>query len=165
MFCGECGTQNPDTNQFCRNCGKQLKKKTASVPGSPAQGAAFVQPAPVPQPAVPAQPLSCYPPAGVQQQVPQGIAAAAPAVVEKSRRTWLGIVSLLPAIFSWILYPVLLGLVAVVLGIVSIYLWRKRGTRFPLSGVIAIIIGLLAIVLNIFWLDIFPPPQILPPID
>jgi hypothetical protein len=26
MFCGECGTENPDRNQFCKNCGKPLKK-------------------------------------------------------------------------------------------------------------------------------------------
>ena len=27
VFCGECGTENPDTNGFCKNCGKPLKKK------------------------------------------------------------------------------------------------------------------------------------------
>lgn len=27
MFCEVCGTDNPDTNQFCQNCGKPLKKK------------------------------------------------------------------------------------------------------------------------------------------
>ena len=47
MFCGECGTKNPDTNQFCKNCGKPLKKKqlqpdavpapAASSPASPGQ--------------------------------------------------------------------------------------------------------------------------------
>jgi hypothetical protein len=81
------------------------------------------------------------------------------------KRTWLGIISLIPAIFSWILYPVLLGIVAVVFGIASIALARRQGTRFPVAGVIAIIIGLLAIIVNIFWLDIFPPPQVLPPIQ
>jgi len=165
MFCGECGTQNPDTNQFCKNCGKPLKKKAAAIPGPQAQAAALVQPAPDPQPAVQAQPVYYNPLAGTQPQVPEGIAVIAPAVAEKPKRTWLAIVSLIPAIFSWVLYPVLLGFVALVFGIVSIYLWRKQGTRFPLSGIIAIIIGLLAIVLNIFWLDIFPPPQVLPPIE
>ena len=118
---------------------------------------------PVEQPAT----SSYYiPPAGAQQQVPISTpAAAAPAVTGKPKRTWLGIVSLIAAILSWILYPVLIGIVAVVLGIVSIYLAKKQGTRFPASAVIAIIIGLLAIILNIFWLDLFPPPQVLPPIQ
>lgn len=36
MFCGECGTQNPDTNQFCRNCGKPLPRHQPAVqPGTP----------------------------------------------------------------------------------------------------------------------------------
>lgn len=24
LFCGECGTQNPDSNKFCNNCGKPI---------------------------------------------------------------------------------------------------------------------------------------------
>ncbi len=32
MFCTQCGTQNPDKNRFCRNCGKPLK---AALPESP----------------------------------------------------------------------------------------------------------------------------------
>jgi len=109
------------------------------------------------QPAAPVQPSYYIPPAGVQT-------AAAPSVTEKTKRTWLGIVSLIPAILSWVLYPVLLGIVAIVFGIASICLAKKQGTRFPASAVIAIIIGLLAIILNLFWLDIFPAPQVLPPI-
>lgn len=56
------------------------------------------------------------------------------------------------------------GIVAIILGIVSIYIWKRQGTRFPASAVISIILGVLAVVLNIFWMEIFPPPQILPPI-
>jgi len=154
MFCGECGTENPDTNAFCKNCGKALRKPAGAAP-VPAQ------PAPAQPGAVPVQqqvPVT----APVLQQVP---APAVPAAPDKPKRTWLGIVSLIPAILSWILYPVLIGIIAVVLGIASIALARKQGTRFPVAGVIAIIIGILAIVVNIFWLDIFPPPQVLPPIQ
>jgi hypothetical protein len=38
MFCGVCGTENPDTNQFCNNCGKPLKKKQLQPEPVPAQG-------------------------------------------------------------------------------------------------------------------------------
>lgn len=147
-FCGECGTENPDTNSFCKNCGRALRRQKDAAPahsGQPGQ-------APAPgQPAAPQPPVTAAPPA--------------PAATEKPKRTWLGIVSLIPAILSWILYPVLLGIVAVLFGIASIALARRQGTRFPVAGVIAIIIGLLAIVVNIFWLDIFPPPQVLPPLQ
>ncbi|MDP3564402.1 MAG: zinc ribbon domain-containing protein, partial [Methanoregula sp.] len=53
MFCGECGTENPDTNQFCKNCGKPLKKKQ-------------LQPIPVPVPVVvtPASPQHVAPVSG-----------------------------------------------------------------------------------------------------
>ncbi len=143
MFCGECGTENPDTNSFCRNCGRALRKQPAGAPAESGRAPA------APQPPVAAAPAP----------------APAPAAGEKPRRTWLGIISLLPAVLSWILYPVLLGMVAVILGIASIALARKQKTRFPVAGAIAIIIGLLAIIVNIFWLDIFPPPQVLPPLQ
>jgi hypothetical protein len=35
MFCGECGTLNPDTNRFCKNCGKPLGRIQPAVPASP----------------------------------------------------------------------------------------------------------------------------------
>lgn len=39
MYCGECGTENPDTNRFCKSCGKPLKQRQqpapAAVPASP----------------------------------------------------------------------------------------------------------------------------------
>jgi uncharacterized protein (DUF983 family) len=139
MFCGECGTQNPDTNSFCKNCGKPLRKAGAAAV-TPVMPVTVVQAGPVVTPSSPVQ-------SGMQ------------------KRTWLGIISLIPAILAWILYPVLFGIIAVVIGTASIVFARKQRTRFPVAGVIAIIIGLLAIVLNIFWLDIFPPPQVLPPIQ
>jgi len=144
MFCGECGTENPETNRYCKNCGRTLKTATPAAPSA----AATSRPA-----TVPSQPQPVADPA-----VPPGPGAM-------PKRTWLGIISLIPAIFSWILYPVLLGIVAIAFGIASIALARRQGTRFPVAGVIAIIIGLLAIIVNIFWLDIFPPPQVLPPIQ
>lgn len=157
MFCGECGTQNPDTNKFCKNCGQPLNRSRAAAPViQPAPAQPYYDPPPGMQQQVPAQLVYHDDFAGVQQQTPSAV---------KPKRTWLGIASLIPAIFSWIFYPYLLGLATIVLGLISIYLWKRQGTRFPASAVFAIIIGLLAIILNIFWLDIFPPPQVLPPID
>jgi hypothetical protein len=53
MFCGECGAQNPDTNQFCKNCGKPLRKTQqaySSQPiGIPAQPVATPLPAKIPK--------------------------------------------------------------------------------------------------------------------
>lgn len=49
MFCTECGTDNPDTNRFCRSCGKPLKTARPSPPqAGPAPG-----PSAVPSPAGP----------------------------------------------------------------------------------------------------------------
>lgn len=29
MFCERCGTQNPETAKYCRNCGAELKKSNS----------------------------------------------------------------------------------------------------------------------------------------
>ena len=145
MFCGECGTHNPDTNQFCKNCGKALKKTQAAgerLPFNPGTSPAAVSShAPAP---VPAQPVT--------------------GSAEKPSRNWLAIISLIVSLVSWLVYPIIIGFVGVVLGIFSLYSAKKNQSKIPITAIIAIIIGILAIVLNFFWLDIFPPPQILPPI-
>jgi hypothetical protein len=60
MFCGECGTENPDTNQFCKNCGKPLKKKPQQPDTVPAPAVATITPPhhmpPAPVPAIPKKP-------------------------------------------------------------------------------------------------------------
>ena len=58
---------------------------------------------------------------------------------------------------SWLIFPILIGFVAIVLGVFSLYRAKKDQSKIPVTAVLAIIIGLLAIVLNFFWLDIFPP--------
>jgi len=57
MFCGQCGTSNPDTNKFCENCGRALIRPRPS-------GAA-------PAPAIPF-------PVATPQQTPQGYTAPPP---------------------------------------------------------------------------------------
>lgn len=44
MFCPKCGTQNPETGKFCRNCGTDLGNVSAALTGS----------MPQPQPSPPA---------------------------------------------------------------------------------------------------------------
>jgi hypothetical protein len=148
MFCGECGTENPDTNSFCKNCGKALRK--------PQQAAAPVAQVPV------------TPAAGSVLQTPQapGAMPVQPAAegAVKPVRNWLAIISFIVSLVSWLIYPIIIGFIAIVLGVFSLYRAKKNQSKIPVSAIIAIIIGLLAIVINFFWLEIFPPPAVLPPI-
>jgi hypothetical protein len=167
MFCGECGTKNPDTNRFCINCGKPLKKNlNASAATFPAAAAARVPEQPAAQ--QPINPFSqqSYPVPPPGTTVPQEPATTAlPAThLEKSSRNWFAIVSFILALASWVIYPIIFGFFAMGLGIFSLYAAKKKQSKIPVIAVIAVIIGLLAIVLNFFWMDIFPVPAILPPI-
>jgi hypothetical protein len=144
MFCGECGTQNPDTNQFCKNCGKPLARRQPAM-----QPAA--QPAAVPVQSPAAQP---FPTAAVPYQSPVAmgatvVTAPAPAAAPKHRRNWLGIVSLILGILSWVILTGILALGAILLGIAGIFLFRKATGRIGISGIIGIIFGLAAIVVTI----------------
>jgi hypothetical protein len=148
MFCGECGTNNPDTNSFCKNCGKTLKK-----PRQAAAPVAQVQVTPAAGPALSAP--------QVPGTIPVQPAAAAGV---KPARNWLAIGSVILGILAWLIFPIIIGFFAIVLGGFSIYRAKKSHSKIPVSAVIGIIIGLLAIVINIFWLNIFPPPAVLPPV-
>lgn len=126
----------------------QPASQSAVQPGRPAGGA---------QPAAP--PSFSLPPFGSPgTPSTDQPAKAAPAIP----RNWAGIASLAPAVLSWIAYPVMLGLAAVLAGIAGLYLSGKRGSRIPLTAVVGIIAGFLAIAVNIFWLDLFPPPSVMP---
>ena len=168
MFCGECGTKNPDTNKFCINCGKPLRKTTAAAQ-------------PVPPPAIEIPPQSedyLFPPFSTGGTVPNNpikatkssatvapVTTALPATQPaQSPRDWFAIVSFILALVSWMIYPIIIGFFAMGIGIFSLYAAKKKQSKIPVIAVIAVIIGLLAIVLNFFWLDIFPAPAILPPI-
>jgi len=153
MFCGECGTQNPDTNQFCKNCGKPLRRpQPVPVTQQAAAQPAYYSPQPDTAPVITAAPVS----------VPQVAASPETKVIKKL--SWVGILSLIISLASWLIYPIILGMLAVLTGIFGIYAARKAGTKIPVSALMGIVIGLLAIILNFFWLDIFPPPQTLPPV-
>jgi hypothetical protein len=117
MFCGECGTQNPETNRFCRNCGKPLKRqqtvaREAAVPIAPVLPAAT---------------------------------SPAPAAAGKRRRNWAGIGSLITGILSWIILTPLFAILAVILGCVSLLLIRKNSGKIAISAFAGIILALAAI--------------------
>ena len=167
MFCGECGSKNPDINKFCINCGKPLKKNLNSSADT------FPVPAAAPEPEQPAahQPLEPVSPQSYPVPSPGTTVPQVPAITthpstqpEKTPRNWFAIASFILALLSWVIYPIIIGFFAMGLGIFSLYAAKKTQSKIPVLAVIAVIVGLLAVVLNFFWLDIFPAPAILPPI-
>jgi hypothetical protein len=152
MFCSECGTQNPDTNQFCKNCGNPFRKTL------PAQAPPAVVPAqPVNTPS-PAQPVDYSSQPAVMKPVtaaPAGSAVAAPAGKD-NKMLVLGIGSAIVSIISWLVYPYLLGILAIILGgIAGTKSGNKKG-KAVIIGILGILIGLASIIFNIFYLDLFP---------
>ena len=127
MFCSECGTQNPDTNQFCKNCGKPLpRRQTAAQPAAAA-----------PVPLVP-----------VQQPVTAAAPAPAPGPAPKRKRNWLGIISLILGILSWGILTVIVAIAAVLLGMISFLQFRKATGRIGISSLIGIVLGIAAIIVS-----------------
>ena len=155
MFCGECGTANPDTNQFCKNCGKPLRKP-GQVP-VPQPAAVPVSPAAVPRPV---QPVYSPPPAGVGQ-VPAAVPAQ-PTVKQSSGKgiLALGVVGLVFGIVSWFRYPYVFALLAVVLGGIVLYTSKNKTGKAAIAAMLAIIIGVACIVVDVFYFTIFPTPHL-----
>jgi hypothetical protein len=139
MFCGDCGTQNPDTNQFCKNCGKPLRKNQ--------------QPSPTPttsQPAVISVPSR------------QGTATASPAIpsAAQPKQKWSGIVSIFPAVISFFYFPYFFGIIAIIFGSISFYRTRKATGDIAFFAVIGIVLALVSIGIEHFYLILFPAPQL-----
>lgn len=133
MFCSECGAQNPDTNQFCKNCGKPLLKRQPAVQ-------------PVAQPAVqPAVQTAAPVPAPFAAAAPAPVPAAAP----KRKRNWFGFLSLILGFLSWGILTVILSVVTVVLGMVSLFLFRRATGRIGISSIIGIVLGIAALAVKI----------------
>jgi len=136
MFCGECGTQNPDTNQFCKECGKPLKKLQPSGAQAPA--------APVP--------AATYP------RTAPG-AAGTPTIVKPPLNKGLlglGILSILAGGVSWFRYPYICGILAIVIGGVVLYKFENKKSKTAIIGILGIVIGLASIVVNLFYFSFFP---------
>lgn len=125
MFCGECGIENPETNRFCINCGKPLKKAGSGVSPHPAVSG----PAPV-------SPLGAAPP------------ITAPA--HKRKRNWTGIAGLICGILSWIILTAPLAVLAIVLGAISLYKTHKEAGKTAFSAIAAIVIAIGALTVTAF---------------
>jgi hypothetical protein len=136
MFCGECGAQNPDTNQFCRNCGKPLARRQPSAQPAPPLAPVPVYPAaqPAPAPAIPSQ-----------QPVAAAVSAPAASPAPGRQWNWLGIISIILGILSWIIMTGIFALSAILLGIAGLVLFRRATGRIGISSVIGIIFAIAAI--------------------
>jgi hypothetical protein len=158
MFCGECGTQNPDTNQFCKNCGKPLRKSRQAPASQPAT--VPVQPVAGP-PQAQVQPVY-YPPPPAVVQPPGAVAEAAAPVKPPLNKGMLalGIVGVVLAIASWFRYPYLLAIPAIVLGGIVVALSEKKTGTVAVVAALGILIGLACIVVDIFYFTIFPTPPL-----
>ena len=152
MFCGECGTANPDTNQFCKNCGKPLRRPQQATAPAPAVS----PPTAVPQPAA----LVYYaPPSGVVQPPGPGtVQATAKAPLNKGMLV-LGILAIIAGIGSFFRYPYLLGILAIVLGGIVVSRTKNKKSAIAVIAALGILIGLASIVVDIFYLEIFPRPR------
>lgn len=146
MFCGECGTANPDTNHFCKNCGSSLKKRPDAVPGATAPLQPVRQQA---SPAGAVQPLVDFQPAAAMAQPPAAVSPVKP------KRSWTGIGSLGFGILSWLFLPYLLGTLAVILGAVSLFRTRKGSGKISIIAITGIIIASGAMLVNYFYIFIF----------
>jgi hypothetical protein len=154
MFCSECGTQNPDTNQFCKNCGNPLKKRQ-------------------PQ-AVPPQPAAAYPPVApvyaplsgeAQQQTtpsqaPPGYSLEPVIPPTEHALTVAGVIGFFISLLSLIIYPYICGILAIVIGAGVIFKTRKRLRIGVIIAFFGLIIGLASIMVDIFYFSLFPPQPV-----
>ena len=142
MFCGKCGTQNPDTNAFCKNCGSPLRRPR--------------QPAPAPQPAAAPAPA----PQPVYYQPAPTAVSGAPAVAKPPLNKGmlaLGILGIVIGCVSFFFYPYLCGIAAIVLGGISLFRTEKKTGITGIIAIAALIIGFASVILDHFYLVIFPP--------
>jgi hypothetical protein len=134
MFCGECGTQNPDTNQFCKNCGKPLKQQPAAHPSVT-----------VPHGSTIPQPVSIH--------VTPEAAVKKPGIGAFIGKRKFSLISILCAAGTFFLYPYILGILAILFGVIALF-------KKDYLGIPGIIIAATSLGLDWFYLDIFPPPPI-----
>ena len=142
MFCSECGTQNPDTNKFCKNCGKPLKQSPQPPVTIDEVHQKSIQPPPVPV---------SFGEKTQQQNT---------AVVTKAKKgsLGLGIAGIFFGLVSWIRYPYVCGILAIVIGILVVSGPEKRQGKAGILAGIGIVFGLASIVTDVFYFIIFPAP-------
>ena len=139
MFCESCGSQVPDGQAFCSNCGKPVAQpvQPAAQPVQPVQQYAqpvaqpvYTQPVAQPQPVVQVQPA---PVVVVQQQ---------PAKRGNGMATAGLVFGILTLVFCWI--PFLnwfLGLLGLIFSIVGVARKNVGGKGAAIAGLILTILG------------------------
>lgn len=142
MFCGECGTENPDTNIFCKNCGKPLRKTTAAAPAVPVADGKTQFPSPF----APAQPVYPVPSAGVGTQPP------VPAGVSQQASSWtkgkkMAAASIVFGIIAFIFAPYFAALAGIILGALALREKERIGAAGIILAIAAIITENLAFVI------------------
>jgi hypothetical protein len=140
MFCGKCGTQNPDTNQFCKNCGGPLRKPQQAPAPAPQPAAA-----PAPFPAGAPQPVYQQP--SYQQQPAYYPPAAAPVKQPWSRGKKIAVVSFIFGAIALFFAPYIAGIIGIILGAFAL----KEKEKF---GIIGIVIAVIAMAVNFLYIFI-----------
>lgn len=104
--------------------------------------------------------------ASVQQTPPQvtvtpTVTTPTPVAKERKKRNWVGIGSLVFGILAWIIFPYVCGVLALCIGIFSLYITRKTTGKIAFVAIAGIVIAVASIILNFFYLTLFAP-HILP---
>lgn len=126
----------------------------AEAPAAP-QPQAPVQPDFQPASRTAAQPSYDIPPAGAQ---PHPSDAPSSDTGTRPPRNWTGIVSLIFALLSWGIYPYIMGIIAIILAALSLYMTKKKIGTIPVIPIIAIVIALASMVFDYMYLDLFVKP-------
>jgi hypothetical protein len=72
----------------------------------------------------------------------------------------LGILAIVVGIGSWFRYPYLLGILAIVLGGIVISRTKNKKSAIAIVAALGILIGLASIIVDTFYLEIFPPAPV-----
>lgn len=147
MFCGDCGTPNPDTNAFCKNCGSALRRPQQAPAPAPHPAAAPAPAAPdAPQPVYYQQPAN-FPqqPPYVQQQAPQQAATITKQPWSMGKK--IAVISIICGIAAFIIIPYILGFIGIILGAISL-------TKKYVPGAAGIVISFVAILVNYLYVFI-----------
>ena len=137
MFCENCGSQIPDNNSVCPNCGAAVRSAGAAQPVQPVQ--------PVYQPVQPVYQQQPVQPVYQQPAYQQPIYQQQPASGGKGAAITALILGICGLVFCWVpVFGMLIAIAGLILGILSFKNPNGKGmgiTGFVLS-IIGIVIGL-----------------------